>query len=255
MGSGCSASLGDMGSHGRGYKMPPGFPVLGNMTFSLHGRFLVICAGLLSSAILEVPGQDVPSEEECTPQEIYGCYYLYYRVLREYELKPDQGGNFDNTAFHAACSAVKEKAPCHKKIVKCPQKDGMDLTRQEKGYKLMRDFICDIELFKDFQKALPCEEHEKLIKCDPGNHEEPPYDPNGTQCRSIINGWVCREEAFNQSCPVPPSRVKEAFSKIGEAHALLMGCDYKSSAASSVAPQGFFLCLITLYSLRWLQAL
>lgn len=227
------------------------------MTFSVHVRFLVICAGLLSSAILEVPGQDVPPEEECRPVAIYECYPVYTRVFQEASLKPDRDGNFNNTALDIACSVMKEKAPCHKRIDKCPQKGELDLTRQDRGYKLMRDFVCDIELFKDFQKAVPCGELEKLVKCEPpplGEHEKFPFDPNGPRCQSFRDGWVCREKTLQQSCTASLRRVKEAYSKMGEAFTLLLGCDYKSSASPSMAPQGFFLCLITLFSLRWLQA-
>lgn len=228
------------------------------MGLSVSLRFLVICAGILSSAFLGVLGQGVPTEEKCTPTAIIGCYLKYYRVLEHHDLKPDDDGRLNNTVFDRVCNEVKMKSPCHRENEKCPQKAGMDLNRQERGYELLRDFVCDTEFFKDFQRAMPCEDYEKAVKCrepTPPEHEQPPFKPNSQRCRLTIDEWVCREESLGQPCSVPLSRAKAAYSKVRETMALLMGCDYKPSSASSLAPQGFLLCLITFYSLRWMRAL
>lgn len=227
-------------------------------TQRLFKRPVVASVALLLLGLVNlVPAEDVPLEDQCTSMAIYGCYVLYDQVPLNLELRPDHDGHLNNTAFYTVCSKMNEKSSCHKIIANCPQKAAMDLTRQEKGYELMRDFVCDIELFKDFQRALSCEDHEKMVKCEPPppqEHEQPPFDPNGHRCRSTISGWVCREEALHPECSISLSRAKAAYSKAREAVALLTGCDYKSSAAAFMAPQGFFLCLITFSLLRWTYA-
>lgn len=211
-------------------------------------------AWLLLGLVNVVPAEDVPLEDQCTSLAIYGCYVLYDQVLWNRELRPDHDGHLNNSAFHTVCSKMNEKSSCHKIISNCPQKAAMDLTRQEKGYELMRDFVCDIELFKDFQRALSCEDYEKMGKCappPPQEPEQPPFDPNGHRCRSTISGWVCREEALHPECSISLNRAKTSYSKAREAVALLMGCDYKSSGAPSVVAHEFFLCLIIVSLLRW----
>lgn len=209
------------------------------MTLLVYAQFLVIGAGILSSAIIEVSAEDEPPEEFCTPMAMAGCYVLYDDVLWDVAMGPDHDGHFNNTAHHIACKAITEKSFCHKTNENCPKKAETDLTRQEKGYQLMRDFVCDFELFRDFQRALRCEDHEKMRKCEPSppkNLEQAPVNPNGRHCRYTIQGWVCREGSLQPDCYAPYQRAKEAYSKVTEAVALLTGCDYDPSVISSNVP-------------------
>lgn len=209
------------------------------MTLTVYAPFLLIGAGLLSSAIIEVSGQDDPPEEFCTPVEMDVCYVQYQNVLWDAALGPDHDGHFNNTAYHIACNAITEKSSCHKTIEKCPQKARTDFTRQEKGYQLMRGFVCDFELFRDFRRAVRCESDEKMRKCEPSPPkipEQTPVSPNGGHCRYIIDGWVCREGSLHPDCSARYKRAKESYSKAREAVALLTGCDYDPSVISSEAP-------------------
>lgn len=209
------------------------------MTLLVYAQFLVIGAGILSSAIIEVSAEDEPPEEFCTPMAMAGCYVLYDDVLWDVALGPDHDGHFNNTAHHIACKAITEKSFCHKTNENCPKKAQTDLTRQEKGYQLMRDFVCDFELFRDFQRALRCEDREKMRKCEPSppkTPEQAPVNPNGRHCRYTIDGWVCREGSLQPDCYAPYQRAKEAYSKVTEAVALLTGCDYDPSVISSNVP-------------------
>lgn len=230
------------------------------MMLSAFLRYLVICTGILYSEVLEVMSQGVPSQEECTPMAIAGCYFEYNRVLFRPQLRPDNDGHYNNTAYHATCNALKEKSPCDKRTDKCPQKAGMDLTRQQKGYQLLRDFVCDTELLKDFQTAVACKDQEKLAQCEPPppsehEHQQFPFDPKGERCRTLLDAWACHEETLYPDCPVPASRAKAAYAKARGAFVLLLGCDYNLSGAPSVVPQGIFLCIAALYSLRRMRAL
>lgn len=214
---------------------------------------------LLACLINVVPAEDldVPLEEQCTSLAVHGCYVLYEHVLWNAELKPDHDGHLNNTAFYTACNNIKEKSSCHKIIANCPKKAEMDLSRLERGYQLMRDFVCDIELFKDFQRAMMCEDYDKMAKCNPAppqEHDDPPYDKNSYHCRSTIKSWDCREEALRPECSVRLTKAKASYSKVREAVALLSGCDYNASAAHYVAPQSVFWCLITVSFLRWMYA-
>ncbi|XP_077545827.1 uncharacterized protein LOC144158668 [Haemaphysalis longicornis] len=209
------------------------------MTLLVYAQFLVIGAGILSSAIIEVSAEDEPPEEFCTPMAMAGCYVLYDDVLWDVALGPDHDGHFNNTAHHIACNAITEKSFCHKTNENCPKKAETDLTRQEKGYQLMRDLVCDFELFRDFRRALRCEDHEKMRECEPSppkTPEQAPVNPNGRHCRYTIQGWVCREGSLQPDCYAPYKRAKEAYSKVTEAVALLTGCDYDPSVISSNVP-------------------
>lgn len=209
------------------------------MALSVHVTFLVIGAGLLSSAIIEASAQDVPDEQECTHMAVAGCYPLYDQVLWNLALRPDHDGNFNDTALLTVCSDVRKKSSCHQRIENCPGIEAIDRSRQEKGYGLFRDFICDIELFKDFQKASACLDHEKMEKCHPQPPEpleQPPFLPSGQRCRSTNRGWICREVSLHPECIASLSRVRESHSKAHEAVALLTGCDYEPSAAPSAPP-------------------
>lgn len=259
------------------------------MTLSVHVGFLVIGGGLLSSAIIKASEQDVPDEEECTPMAVTSCYTLYDQVLGTPALRPDHDGHFNNTALLRVCSDIRKKSSWHQRIENCPGIAAIDRSRQEKGYALLRDFICDMELLKDFQNALPCEDFEKMVKCNPPPPEpleQPPFDPNGQRCRSTNRGWICRQDSLHPECVASLSRAKESYSKAHEAVALLTGCDYEpwvapsaapsvpppsvtypsaapspeapssqappSLASPSAAPLGFFLYLTTLSLLRWM---
>lgn len=212
-----------------------------SMTLSVYTRILVIGAGLLSSHIIQASGQDVPMEELCTPMAMATCYVLYGDNLWDAALGQDADDHFNNTALDIACRAITEKSQCHKINDNCPQKAAMDLTLQEKGYRLMRDFVCDKELFKDFRRALRCEDHEKMRKCDPPppprEPEQPPFAPKGQRCQSTIDSWVCREQSLQPDCYAPYKRARESYSKVRKAIALLTGCDYDPSAASSEVPR------------------
>lgn len=214
---------------------------------------------LLVCIINVVPAEDldVPLEEQCTRMAIHGCYVIYDQVLWDPGLRPDHDGHLNNSAFHIACNDITEKIPCHKISANCPQKAETGITRLERGYQVMREFICDIELFKDFKRAMTCEDYDKMVKCEPpppSKLEVNSYDPDSERCRFYIRGWDCREEALHPECSVPLTRAKAAYSKAREAVALLNGCDYSSSAAPSVVSKSFLICIITVSFLRWMYA-
>lgn len=242
--------------------LPSGFPArIGGMgaRSSFERPLVASTFWLLVCVISVVPAEDidVPLEEQCTPMAIHGCYVIYDELLWHLGLRPDHDHHLNNSAFHIACNNITEKIPCHKLIAKCPQKAEMDITRLERGYQVMREFICDIELFKDFQRARTCEDNDKMVKCDPpppSENETNSYHPNSERCRITIRRWECREEALRPECSVPLTRAKAAYSKAREAVAFLTGCDYTSSAAPSLVSQSFLMCIITVSFLRWMYA-
>lgn len=216
----------------------------------------MIGSAYLLTRNLYVSGQDPPLDESCTHLALSGCYFQYTHVFWNNKLWPDYDGHLNRTAFHEVCSTFSERSSCHDKIAACPPIPGADFHLQEKGYQVLRDFVCNIPEFQDLQRAMHCVDSDKLQRCTAGpppEPEEPPYDANGAFCRFAISGWVCREDAILPDCSIPIKRAKALFSTAREAVALLEGCGIKTSAASPLAPQGFFLSFLTLSTLRWVH--
>ncbi|XP_077494575.1 uncharacterized protein LOC144105311 isoform X2 [Amblyomma americanum] len=132
-----------------------------------------------SEAALAMEESD--KEDPCAEEKISRCYASYLEALTSTLFLPEDEKllkAMEGADEVRACSRLKEKLPCHKRIERCPKNITEQFSRQQESYRYIEDVVCDGSVrngrTRRYISAIvaSCVDFKELLKCKVGKLQE-----------------------------------------------------------------------------------
>ncbi|XP_077492694.1 uncharacterized protein LOC144103865 [Amblyomma americanum] len=196
---------------------------------------LSISSNLLSSAQAM---EESEKKDPCAVEKISRCYASYLDALTStMSLPADEKvlkamGGADDVR---ACSRLKEKLPCHKRIERCPKNIMEQFSRQQESYKFIEDVFCGRSVRNDrtrrYISALVtrCVEIKRFLKCKLRGLKQwklrgQSFFSTSFLCKALRTSGDCVHSSLKKLCFIPFKLFKVNIGDATHALAELAGC-------------------------------
>ncbi|XP_077494574.1 uncharacterized protein LOC144105311 isoform X1 [Amblyomma americanum] len=213
-----------------------------------------------SEAALAMEESD--KEDPCAEEKISRCYASYLEALTSTLFLPEDEKllkAMEGADEVRACSRLKEKLPCHKRIERCPKNITEQFSRQQESYRYIEDVVCDGSVrngrTRRYISAIvaSCVDFKELLKCKVGKLQEwkqgeESYISKSFLCKALLNSGNCVQSSLKKVCSIPFNLFKTNIYDAANALAQLADCPPKSSCQT---PRASLLLLAATGLLCW----
>ncbi|XP_077492766.1 uncharacterized protein LOC144103918 [Amblyomma americanum] len=236
-------------------------------SLQLNTLFVLVFLNARTNSLLCGQAQDLYERQVCAEKTIFRCYASYLPALTSSLLGPAAQASIksNETAHYVrACSLLKARLPCHRRMEHCSKYIKEEFIDQEKSYRYIKDTFCARSTTRDrtrrFAQAIKdavneCVDTMEFLACklkklkDWDNADRSDISP-GAVCKFFYTTAECFQNSMKPKCGIPYELFKSKIELASSSLARLAGC---TSTGSSQLPRAYVLVLAVLLFGSWFR--